>query len=459
MPQQHFRLGRMLSLIIALQIFCPAAFAADTWQAGTGRANITPQQLMWMAGYGARDHAAEGKLTDLWTKVLLLESPTGQTAVLITFDLVGIDRDLAFAIRNQLKEQYGWSTEQVMFCTSHTHTGPVVGRNLAPMHYLLIGAEQQRLVEAYGETLIQNVMDAVGQAVKSKSACQLSWGTGKTTFAVNRRNNRPEEEVPARRSVGQLVGPMDHDVPVLAVRNPDGKLRSVVFGYACHATVLSFYQWSGDYPGFAQIELEKTYPESLALFWAGCGADQNPLPRRTVELAEQYGRRLAQAVGDVLDAPMEQLGPNLTVAYSEVALPLATTPTTDELEKEAKSDDKYVKARAQMWLERVAQGQSLPRDYPYPVAAWHFGDQLEWCFLGGEVVVDYALRLKAERHQQRTWVAGYSNDVMAYIPSLRVLREGGYEGGGAMVYYGLLSPWGESCEEVIVKKVHEVAGR
>jgi len=160
----------------------------------------------------------------------------------------------------------------------------------------------------------------------------------------------------------------------------------------------------------------------------------------------------------VVNAPMEPLGPNFRATYSEVALPLNSVPTTEQLQKEAESEDKYVKARAEMWLDRLQQGQSLPSDYPYPVAVWTFGDQLEWCFLGGEVVVDYALRLKAERHQQRTWVAGYSNDVMAYIPSLRVLHEGGYEGATAMVYYGLLSPWAESCEEVIIKAVHEVAG-
>ena len=38
-------------------------------------------------------------------------------------------------------------------------------------------------------------------------------------------------------------------------------------------------------------------------------------------------------------------------------------------------------------------------------------------------------------------MTGYANDVMAYIPSLRVLKEGGYEGGGAMIYYGLPTVW------------------
>ena len=68
------------------------------------------------------------------------------------------------------------------------------------------------------------------------------------------------------------------------------------FGYACHPTVLDGYEWSGDYPGFAQIELEKSYPGTVAMFFQGTGADMNPLPRRTVPLAQQYGEELAAAV-------------------------------------------------------------------------------------------------------------------------------------------------------------------
>ena len=77
--------------------------------------------------------------------------------------------------------------------------------------------------------------------------------------------------------------------------------------------------------------------------------------------------------------------------------------------------------------------------------------------LGGEVVVDYSLRLKTELGEGNTWIAGYSNDVMAYIPSERVLKEGGYEGAGAMVYYGLPSPWSEEVEEAIIRTVDRLA--
>ena len=84
---------------------------------------------------------------------------------------------------------------------------------------------------------------------------------------------------------------------------------------------------------------------------------------------------------------------------------------------------------------------SLMSTYPYPIQAWRLGNEFTWILLGGEVVVDYSLRLKAELGPKKTWVSSYSNDVMAYIPSRRVLGEGGYEGGLARYPYGLPAAW------------------
>ena len=124
-----------------------------------------------------------------------------------------------------------------------------------------------------------------------------SWrgAIGTATFAVNRRNNK-EADVPKLREAGELKGPVDHDVPVLAVRDAEGqaagrRLRLRLPRDGAERSTSG----RGDYPGFAQIELEKAHPGAVALFWAGCGGDQNPLPRRTVDLAEKYGKQLADA--------------------------------------------------------------------------------------------------------------------------------------------------------------------
>jgi len=454
-PIQCFGFSRVAGVLASLTfLFLVQDCSAEGWKAGAARVVITPAEPMWMSGYASRDHAAEGKLHDLWAKALAVEDPTGARLVLVTVDLVGIDRQLSLDVRDKIAERHKLEKKQIAICCSHTHTGPVVGRNLRAMYFL--EDAQSKLVDAYTDTLAAKLVELVGQAIEKLAPAELSWANSECTFAVNRRTN-VEADVPRLIAEGQLKGPVDHQVPVLAVKDPQGRLTAIVCGYACHATVLSFFQWSGDYPGFAQIELEKAHPDAIALFWAGCGADQNPLPRRDVSLAEKYGRQLAASVEQALAGKLTPIAGRLAMSYAEIDLPLATLPTTEELKKQAESSDKYYAARAKLLLAQIAAGQPLSQTYPYPVQIWRLGDGPTWVTLGGEVVIDYALRIKQELTPGATWIAGYSNDVMAYIPSRRVLTEGGYEGGGAMVYYGLPTTWAPEVEERIVQEVKRQA--
>src|SRR5262249_46179595 len=113
--------------------------------------------------------------------------------------------------------------------------------------------------------------------------------------------------------------------------------------------------------------------------------------------------------------------------------------------------------RGRLLLDKMKEHGSLRGSYPYPVQVWRLDNDVRWGTLGGEVVVGYALRIKKAIGPGKTWVMAYANDVMAYIPSLRVLKEGGYEGGGAMIYYGLPTVWGPQVEERIMTAVHDLA--
>ena len=440
------------TILAALLCSSLPCLAAESWKAGAAREKITPPGPMWMAGYGARDHPATGLVNDLHARALVLEDPRGERVAIISLDLVGIGRELTEPLAKDLASKYALDRAHVALCCSHTHSGPVVGRTLHVMHYDLIDDEQKRLADDYAVALQEKLLKLVGRAIDHLKPARLSFGQGTATFAVNRRNNK-EPDVPRLREEGKLLGPVDHDVPVLKVTDASGKLKAILFGYACHATVLGGYDWSSDYPGFAAEALETNHPGTTALFFAGCGADQNPLPRREVELARKYGRDLAVAVDAVLEGHLEEITGKLDVRAAEIPLALAHVPTADELTAELASKDKFIASRAKTFKQMLDAGQALPATYPYPIQVWQLGDQLSLVTLGGEVVVDYAIRLKAEHGRERTWVAGYANDVMAYIPSRRVLGEGGYEGGGAMVYYGLPSPWAETVEEDIVKAV------
>src|SRR5579883_1095734 len=257
------------------------------WQAGTARVAITPKQPMWMSGYAARTKPSEGAVHDLWAKALAIRDPDGRTALLVALDLVGIDGELSKRIRDGLQQRHGLARDRIVLACSHTHCGPVVGTNLITM-YRIDDAERRRIAE-YTKWLEEAVTNVAAEALAQLSEARLSWGTGRCEFAVNRRANR-EADVPMLRQRLALQGPDDHDVPVLRISRPDGSLMSVVFGYACHCTVLDFNKFCGDYAGFAQVEIESRHPGATALFVAGCGADQNPIPRRSLELARRYGR-------------------------------------------------------------------------------------------------------------------------------------------------------------------------
>ena len=444
------RVATLLAALVAVSMHAVAADAAKGWKAGAAKTIVTRGEPVWMSGY-PRDHPAEGKHQELWAKALAFEDADGRRALLITMDLVGIDRPTSLRVCERLAARYGLERRQIALNVSHTHCGPVVGRNLDGM-FALDDAEWRRIDENTHQ-LIDKLVAIAGEAIAQLQPSTIAWGQGYCTIAVNRRTNT-RKDAAAVRTLGELQGPSDYDLPVLTVRDPSGKLQAVVFGYACHATVLDVeYKWSGDYPGFAQAALEEAHPGAVALFWAGCGGDQAPRPKGTLELTEAYGRRLAGTVDEVLAGAMRPLRASLITSYEEIPLRLDKPPSREELHKNATSGNPYVARLAQRLLAQLDGGKPLLQSYPYPVQLWQLGD-LRWLFLGGEVVVDYALRLKRELGP-RTWVAGYSNDVMAYIPSLRVLREGGYEGANAMVYYSLPTLWSEDVEAQIVDQIHQ----
>jgi hypothetical protein len=427
----------------------PSADAAG-WKAGSARAVITPKQPTWMAGYGNRTSPSEGTIHDLWCKALVLEDERGQRGALVTLDVCGVGRPLSLEIREALHRQFGLARDQCVLACSHTHTGPVIGTNLIGMYPL--DTEQRAIVERYAVFLRETIVQSVARALEQLEPVELAWETGRADFAVNRRAN-DQAKADALRAELMLQGPVDHDVPVLRVSKADGTLKAVVCGYACHCTTLSLNKFSGDYAGFAQIDLEKAHPGAQAMFVAGCGADQNPLPRGTVEQAATYGTQLAAAVDRVLATSMRPIRGPLKVADTETDLAFGTMPDRSHWESESKSSQLAVANRAKKLLEQIGTEGKLPETYPYPVQVWQLGDGPTWILLGGEVVVDYALRLKRNLGGSHTWVSAYCNDVMAYIPSLRVLKEGGYEGATAMIYYGLPTAWSERVEEQVIDAV------
>jgi len=438
---------RNLAAAVALAATALAAQAQEGWKAGTATAAITPREPIWMAGYGARNRPSEGVRQELWVKALALQEAGAAPAVIVTADLLGFTREMSAAVAERCLKQYGIPRERLVLAASHTHSGPVAGRMLLPAYDLPPG--QLKLIDAYTDDFIARTVTVVGEAIAGLRPASLAFGQGLAGFGVNRRRT-------GRRN---LPGPVDQDVPVLTVRAPEGTLRAVLFGYACHNTSMSDYKFNGDYAGYAMVEIEKAHPGAMALYAAGAGADINPLPRVQTNdaLTAMYGKILATAVELVLKGRMKPVGGPLAARFQTVDLPFHAPPTREQLQARLKDPDPARLRHTRFLLAAIERDGRLPDRYPYPLQVWKFGKDLTWIVMGGEVVVDYALRLKAQYGWENTWVTGYANDVFAYIPSLRVLQEGGYEGGGAMIPYGQPGPFGAAVEEIVVEKIADLA--
>ena len=410
------------------------------WKAGAATADITPKTSLWMAGFARRKEASQGVAQPLHAKALALQVGRQTPAVLVTVDLLGVTARSTSHVTTEVQRRHRIQRADLLFNASHTHCGPVVDEQLSVAYGL--SSEQWDAIRAYTAWLDEALIRLIDDAIKNMRPARVEFARGEATFAANRRVKFTPD------------GPVDHSVPVLQVKKDDGRLLAIVCGYACHNTTLgdTFVQYHGDYAGVAQAVLEKRHPGATAFFVTGCGADANPKPRGTVELVEAHGTALADAVDQVL-TKATPLPAALRTAFATVDLPFVDDQSRERWKKQLEIEDVYLQRHAALMDAAKARDGRLPAAQPDPIQAWQFADGLTLVALGGEVVVDYALRLTREHPQRRMWIAGYSNDVFGYVPSARVAREGGYEGGDAMIYYGRPAPFTEQVEELIVGAV------
>jgi hypothetical protein len=437
------RIGLWL-LIVALGLQ-----AAPGMRAGVARVKITPPLPVWLTGYARRTHPANSVRADIFAKALAIDDGRGGRVVVVTTDLIGLPRNVSDVAANRIEKQSGLKRSQILFNSSHTHTGPTIWPNLEIM--LDLTEEQQKPLREYAEKLTDQLVEVAGEALRSEVPATLSYAQGEAGFAINRR-----EAVLRTAHPGVYhPAPVDHSVPVLRVQRQDGSLLAVLFGYACHNTTLTaeFYEISGDYAGFAQAEIEQAHPGATALFLMLCGGDQNPNPRSSHEAVLTHAHELAGSVEQIMRGPIRNVQGPVRTAYQEIELPFNTN-SRKQFEEEASNSDVFRRRRAAAMLRAYETGSPV-RSVTYPVQAVRLSG-LTVVALGGEVVVDYALRLKRELPKEPLVVAGYSNVVMAYIPSLRILNEGGYEAEDAMIYYGLPGRFTNDVEERVITAAHRV---
>jgi hypothetical protein len=453
------RAARSRSGVAAL-VFLVCAWVADAapdvnlWKAGAARIKITPDRNLWLSGFASRTTPSRGVRDDLFAKALALEDAAGSRLVIITYDLIGIPRTLRKSLARQCGEKLNLDSHALLLNASHTHSGPEL--RLHGVNGDDGDVKDEAASEAYGRELEQKSFQLISEALRALAPAKVDYVHARAGFAMNRR--RPTEKGIINAPFSD--GPVEHDVPVLRVTSQEGgRIRALVFGYACHPTTLSLPEYSADYAGSAQTYLEESYPDAVALFVQGCGGDQNPYPRAKPDYAAHHGRALANAVETALGTVAQPLTGPLRVAFEEVELAYAPLPPREEIEQRLQSKARFWPGHAKWLLERIEQG-TVPKSYPCPVQVVRIGRDFVLVAIGGEAVVDYAARLKPELAEKAVWVAGYSNDVFGYIPSRRMLAEGGYEARDAMAFSRTHpGPWDSSLEDRIIAKVHELNRR
>ena len=416
--------------------------AGPTIEVGVARVDITPEGPIRLHGYQSRKEESRGVAQRLYAKALALGDDARGPSVVVTVDNLGVPASMVEDLAARLAKAANLPRERLVVAASHTHSAPCLTGVAPNIFAAKVPDDQQSRIDAYTRKLADMLERVALQALKDRAPASLSWTQGRVGFAANRR---------------QPPGPVDHTLPVLRALGPDGRVRAILANYACHCTTLEPRDnlVGGDWAGHAQEGIERDHPGCVALTLIGCGADANPSPRLKPEHAAQHGRALADEVKRLMAGDWVALGAPPTGRIKRISLPFDAPPTRPELEAmAAKNDAAGYNAKTQ--LARLDRGEALQSTLDYPIQTWTFGDRLAMVFLPGEVVVDYALRIKAELDPTRLWVTAYANDLPCYIPSERILREGGYEGGLAMSYYARPSKLKAGVEDLIIKAVYRL---
>ena len=426
--------------------------AADEIKVGFGKVDVTPQKALRLSGYGNRTTVSEGVEQKLYARAMVI-AVGDQRFVLANADTIGFPASVTAKIAQQLAEKLKVPRERFVLCSTHSHTAPQLSGGIWNIFSEPMTEEQTRNMDQYTQALADGVVQAAQLGVQNLKPAQLTWGETAAAFAVNRRVLKDG----AWTGFGVTPeGAVDQAVPIIKAVDAEGKMLGVVFNYACHNTTLGpkFNRVCGDWSGYAAAKLEAAHPGAVAISTIGCGADANPNPRDGLEFAQQHGAALSQVVDKLLAEKLQPLTTIPRAMYAEVDLPF-DLPARTLLEQRRTSRRVQEQRHAEYFLSLP----ELPTHYPCPVQVWRFPKGPTMIFLGGEVVVDYALRLKRDLAPQPLGVSGYSNDVFAYVASERVRREGGYETDFSMIYYRLPGPWAAGTEELLIKRIKEMVGK
>lgn len=472
-------MARQRTFLAVCILLCLQAQAINaqsvSWKAGVAKRDITPKGPVRLSGYASRSTPSVGVADPLAVRSLALmgesvdaeKEVTNQRFILVSVDSIGLPESVTQKVLAKIRETTPIQRSEIVFCASHSHATPHLSGGLSNLFAEDLSAEEQKAMEEYTVFFIDQLSQAVIESLSNTKPVELYTAETDVMFGVNRR-------VLANRQWAGAGNPpdgvRDTKVPVLGVKAADGWI-ALAYNYACHCTSISpaVNKISGDWAGISAQNIEKINPGVIALPIIGCGADINPNPRGTPELAAQHGAVLATHVNKALQTSMKPLklfsetassaedtkSPAIAAHFGFAGL-APERPSREALQTALTDANPHRRRWAKNMLDLWDRMGRIPETYPAPIHTWKLGSALTWVFLSGEVVCDYQIRLKRELTGDNIWVSAYTDDCFGYVASERMRAEGGYEVDDSMIYYNQPGRWQSGTEDLIVRRVKEI---
>jgi len=456
----------------------PDGLSSPIVHVSTQNIDIVPQEPVFLSGFASRSiPPSSTELLVGWAplraRILHLRFPSAvrdeeksrRRLIFVTLDVVGIDAEFSDSIFDALFQLHGLSRHEVRIICSHTHSGPVISANLFPLVPDYIDSAS---ITRYADYLRNIIVESVGNSLEPSSTTAVPanayFAIGSASIAVNRR------QIVEKLFEGSH-GDIDSELPVLFFRSSRKPYKVIagLYGYAAHATILTINnKYSGDYPSAVSYALEKVYPGSTWLFLPGCGGDLNIYPRGTIERLQHHRDVLVKEIQLILSAKKRDSmleNPAVNSISTSLKLKFRTQLTYASVRAMLRGGKTATTKVAKTLLGNMkSRNRNMTEGYyeKYPMSAWRiFGVNI--LFLGGEPTVGYAAALRERKEGDGEngnidWVVGYTDDVMGYVGTEAVLKEGKREGSDrAAQYYGLPCAWDPVVESAIVEKAKRLA--
>ena len=402
---------------------------------GSATVEITPEWPLTLAGFAVRTHPSEGVAQPLHVRVAVLESEaadgTRDRVVIASADMLWWGPQQVPIIRRQIAEAVGIPERNILLSATHTHSGPQASTRASAT----VGVADPRFLDL----LFERTMEATAAALADLEPVTISRVNSSHALGFNRRYDWNPN------------GPEDPALTVVRFDRPDGRPKTLFVHYTCHPVITQEYLVSGEFCGVAMDQVEAALGVN-ALYLQGCCGDINPdvagerrTARGTNTDVERLGGAFADAILAALGQPGEQLAARpLHIERVEVDLPFGDLPDTDALSAMVATPG----VEGEWAQALLAHPEWLTPSIPLQLQRVDIADGLSLLAMDGEVVVDYGLRIR-EQSGGTVLPMGYANGMTGYIPTARIIAEGGYEAGGAIPYFFLPAPFTPAVEDVL----------